>query len=237
MAEKVARHRDKMEVIYDPPHWEWLRHLRKQALSIMGALDAQGIRSMVHGSVARGDVDQRSDVDIFVPYVLPSYKVELALTMHGFEIYSRKIAQATPGHAPKGHIYLNVNESMSVTFPLVPFRTLEFEFYKFGGMLDFKGLKADKRVPGCTKTLMLMEPTPRGHFGSSIQGREAEVAKIVGINVDIVVERVRVLTRRDRIGRTGIFLLVALQKDESFEEVLKRLIDTNPIVRRRCVTK
>ena len=237
MAEKVARHRDKIRVIYDPLHWERLRYLRKQALSIMGALEAEGIRSMVHGSVVRGDVDLRSDVDVFVPYVVPSYKVELALSMHGFEIYSRKIAQATPGHAPKGHVYLDVNESMSVTFPLVPFRPLEFEFYKFGGMLGFKGLKAGKRVSGCTKKLMLVEPTPRGHFESSIQGREAEVAKIVGINVDIIKERVRVLTRRDRIGRTGIFLSVSLQKDESFEEVLKRLIDTNPIVRRRCVTK
>ncbi len=231
---KVARYSEKREVVYDSLHWELLSLLRRRTLDIIGALDSEGIRSMVHGSVSRGDVNPNSDIDVFIPYVIPSFKVELALAKHGFQIYSRRIAQATPFHAPKGHIYLGVSEKRSVTFPLVPFRSLEFEFYKFGGMIDLKGLEADIRVPGCTKKLMLVEPTSIGHFESAILQREVEVAKIVGINVDIIEERIRILTRRDRIGRTGIFLSVSVQKDHTFEEVLKRLIDTNPIVRRRC---
>lgn len=237
MDEKVVRYKDKLEVMYDPTHWEFLSYLRKKALEIMSALDAMGIQSMIHGSVVRGDIRAHSDVDVFVPFVIPSFKVELALTKQGFRFYSRKIAQATPGHAPKGHVYLDANENTSVTFPLVPFRPLEFEFYKFGGTLDFESIKADLRVPGCTKKLMLVEPTSRGHLESYIKGREADVAKIVGINIDIIKERIRVLTRRNQVGRTGIFLSVPLQDGEAFEEVLKRLIDSNPIVRRRYAEK
>ena len=67
---------------------------------------------------------------------------------------------------------------------------------------------------------------------SLVIGHEAEVARKVGVTVDIVRERVRVLTRRDRIGRTGIFVLAEVGKDETFESVMKSLIDTNPAIRR-----
>jgi hypothetical protein len=182
-------------------------------------------------------VNDDSDIDVIIPYVVSSHTVELALTMNGFEVYSRRIAQATPSHTPKAHIFLDSEEKQCVTFPLVPFRNLEFEFYRFGGFLELKDLREDKRVSGCDKRLMLIEPTSRGHFESPIEGREAEVAKIVGVSVDIVNERVRVLKRRGEVGRTGIVLSVDLGDGEVFEEVLKRLAESNPIVRRRLLKK
>ncbi len=231
-AEKPTRTLDRTENVYDTRHWELLKDLRQKALHVMQVLQEAQMPSIVHGSVARGDVDSYSDVDIVVPYVVPSHRVEVSLNMKGFDIYSRRIAQATPSHAPKGHIYLDPDEKMSVTFPLLDLRSLELDFFRFGGVIDIEQLKKKARVAGCTKKLTLIEPTQQGHVESLVIGHEAEVARKVGVTVDIVRERVRVLTRRDRIGRTGIFVLAEVGKDETFESVMKSLIDTNPAIRR-----
>jgi hypothetical protein len=52
-----------------------------------------------------------------------------------------------------------------------------------------------------------------------------------------VEERIRVLTRREKVGRTGIVFSRDLEEDEVFEEALKQVADTNPIVRRRLARK
>jgi len=231
-AEKPTRTWDQVEQRYNEAHWELLRTLRNKALAVMKALRDAQISSLVHGSVARGDVDSYSDIDVIIPYVVPSHRVEVSLGLSKFDSYSRRIAQATPVHAPKAHIYLDPQERISVTFPLLNLRSLELDFFKFGGVIDDELLKSDNRVPGCTKKLTLIEPTPQGHLESPVVGHEAEVAKRVGVSVDIVKERIRVLTRRDRIGRTGIFMLVDVGRDETFEEVMRRLVDTNPAVKR-----
>jgi len=56
------------------------------------------------------------------------------------------------------------------------------------------------------------------------------------ISVETVLDRVRVLTRRDKIGRTGLFIERELLPDETFESVLKKLADKKPEVRRRLRT-
>lgn len=229
--EKVE-HNNGIEIAYSPNRWELLRKLRKKALMIMTSLSSRGITPSIYGSVTRGDVDQGSDIDIILPYVLSSHTVELALAMKSIKIFSRKIAQATPSHALKAHIYLDADEKKCVSFPLVSFRSLELEFYRFGGILDLPSLKADRRVSGCDKRLMLIQPTVHGHIEFPVEGREVEVAKIIGASLEVVKERVRVLTRRKRIGRTGIVLSVYLREGEVFEDVLRRLAASNPIVRR-----
>jgi len=237
MAEKPVKYGEKVEVTYGSHHLNLFGKLRKRAITLMSVLAKAGYRAVIHGSVARGDVDVNSDIDVLIPYVTPSYKIELTLTNNQFEIFSRIVAQATPTHAPKAHIYLDPTEQVCVTFPLIDFRSLELEFYKFGGLLELDELKQDKRVSGCTKRLTLIEPTRNGHVESPVFGHEAEVARTVGVSIDIVKERVRVLTRRDKIGRTGIFLLATLERNEVFEEVLKRLIDTNPALRRKWLDR
>jgi len=222
-----------IEVIYDEAHWALLWSLRASAVKIMSALAARGIRSGIHGSVARGDVDPGSDVDMIVSEPVSSYSMELALTLAEFKFYSRRIAQATPSHTPKAHIYLDADEKLCVTFPLVSLRPLEHEFYRFGGYLELPQLLGRERVPGCDKRPFLIQPTTTGHVESPAKGREVEVAKILGVNPQIVQERIRVLTRRQEIGRTGIVVSQEVGEGETFEEVLRRLARSNPVVARR----
>ncbi|MBS7658318.1 MAG: nucleotidyltransferase domain-containing protein [Candidatus Bathyarchaeia archaeon] len=231
-ADKPIKLFDEIEVIYDSNRWILLKKLRDKAEKIMKVLQEAGLEAMVHGSIARGDVDAYSDIDIIIPYVIPSHKVEAALTLKNFIIYSKKMTQATPSHTIKAHLYLDPLEKVSVTFPLLPFKDLELEFYRFGGLASLKELITNIRVPGCTKKLTFIEPTLRGHKEFSIIGREKEVAKKLNISIEIINERIRVLTRRDKIGRTGVFLDKKLRLEESFEYALKELMDNNPAIRR-----
>jgi len=237
LAEKTVARADRTEHTYDGCHWKILEEKRRKALEIMGALEASGVQSAIHGSVARGDVQEDSDVDVVVPQMVPSYQLELCLTREGHKLFSRVVTQATPSHSPKGHMYLDPEETASVTFPLLKFKRLELEFYKFGGMLDLDAIRTGRRASGVTKRLTLVEPTERGHFESQVLGRESEVAKIVGVSPDIVKERARVLTRRDKIGRTGVFLVESLSEGEQFEEALKRIVESNPAVRREYLSR
>ncbi len=228
---------DGIEVRYDAARWTRLHDLQGKAVAVMEALATRHLSSAVFGSVARGDVTAKSDVDVILPDVTSSHAVEVALRLGGFHLYARRIAQATPGHTPKAHIFVDAMEETCVTFPLASLRPLEREFYRFGGFLPVDGVKAGHRVPGCDKRLMLIQPTSTGHTETSIVGREPEVARIVGVGVAIVGERIRVLTRREQVGRTGIVLARELMEGEVFEEVLTQVADANPIVRRRLARK
>jgi predicted nucleotidyltransferase len=229
----LGRTDERINVVYRDDHWQRLERLRAQAEGIMDALTSRRIRSAIHGSVVRGDVHRGSDVDVVIPYPVSSHSVELALDLAGYSIASRRIAQATPGHTPKAHVVLDALGRLSVTFPLLPLRSLELGFYRFGGYLELDGVRAGTRVPGCDKQLTLISPTRVGHEASPVVGYEGEVAKQVGVDVAVVRERVRVLTRRRKVGRTGVFLSVHLAADETFEAVLERVSATNPGVRRR----
>ena len=67
---------DAREIIYDNNRWELLRNLRLAAIRIMEKFEARRLFSIVHGSVARGDVDRNSDIDIFIPNSLSSFQIE-----------------------------------------------------------------------------------------------------------------------------------------------------------------
>ena len=94
-------------------------------------------------------------------------------------------------------------------------------------------LKKHMRVHGVDKRLMLIEPTPEGHIESGIVEREEAVARLLGISLNTVYDRVRALLRRDKVGRTGVFIERELSPDETFELALKKLADQKPAVRRR----
>jgi len=230
--EKVSPPGREREVVYTEDRWKLLAEKRRVASKLMEALARHGLASIVHGSVARGDVGPQSDVDVFVPYPAPSFKVELALEEAGFAALQKKIVQATPRHAPKAYLVLEPSEKVVVSFPLAKLTPRELEFYYFGGAVGLEELKSGVRKPGINKRLELIVPTPRGHYERSILGYEAEAAKIVGVSLETVMERVRVLTRRDEVGRTGVFVEKALPPDASFEEELERLRKENPAVRR-----
>jgi predicted nucleotidyltransferase len=200
----------------------------------MEALDKANLKSVVHGSIARGDVNKRSDIDVFIPYQASSFTVETFLERAGIPVNRRLIVQATPTYAMKA--YVELDENTSVSFPLMKMRRVEREFYRFSGEITLKCLREDLRVCGVDKRLMLIEPTSEGHSESAILGREEHIAKLLGISVETVLDRVHALSRRDEIGRTGVFVEKELSSDETFELALKRLAEQNPAVRRRLKT-
>jgi predicted nucleotidyltransferase len=211
---------------YDDEQWEILAELREKTKEIMEKLEKSGLTCFVYGSITRGDVSKSSDIDIVIPYQVPSYKVELAV---GAGI-QRELVQATPSMVLKGHIYLA--DTITVTFPLFKLRPREEEFYAWGGQLNLTQLVENVRVSGVDKRLLLIQPTETGHIERGVIGYENETAKIVGVNIETARERVRVLTRRDSVGRTGVYLTRVLETDESFESVAKILRDSDPALRR-----
>lgn len=226
MAKKPEVSHETKEVTYSRKHWNILKQLRTRAVSVMTELEASGVSPFVYGSVARGDVSSTSDVDITILSPVSSFRVELPFE----HIIRRELVQATPSMVLKGHIYLE-NEAV-VTFPLFRLRPREEEFYRWGGLLDGGALRDRIRVPGVDKRLILIEPTGAGHIESGVIGHEEQVAKKLGVSLGIAEERVRVLTRRDEVGRTGVYLTRVLHDNESFEEVAKELRDRDPALRR-----
>lgn len=231
MAVKPKRSDEYREVTYGSARWAKLKELRLKAVPVMAALASSHLHSTVHGSLARGDVKEGSDVDIFVAGLQGSFAVETALEKAKIPINSRLLVQATPNYAMKAHI--EIDETVSVSFPLMDMRRVEREFYRYGGEADLSQLQADVRVAGVDKRLMLIEPTETGHVESSIVGREEHVARLLDISAETVLDRVHALTRRDSVGRTGVFVKRQLGPDETFEGVLKKLVEANPAVRRR----
>jgi predicted nucleotidyltransferase len=231
MATKPLRRAERIEIVYQKRRWKRLRELRSKAVEVMEALDRSHINSIVHGSVARGDISAKSDIDVFIPDPSSSFIIESTFQREDLSINRRLVVQATPLYAVKG--YMEIDEQRCVSFPLVKLRPVERDFYKFGGQATLRMLKRDTRICGVDKRLVLIEPTPEGHIESSIIDREEAVARLLGISLNTVYDRVRALLRRDEVGRTGVFIERELSPDETFELALKKLADQKPAVRRR----
>ncbi|MEM1549289.1 MAG: nucleotidyltransferase domain-containing protein [Candidatus Methanomethylicia archaeon] len=231
MREKVIIKGDIRKVVYNQEQWILFSNLRSRAIKIMETLENNGLKCVVHGSIARGDVHKKSDIDILIPYPIPSYKLEIIIEENNLTVLNRKLVQATPSHVMKAHIELQDN--IVLTFPMMEMRRLEREFYKFGGEADLEDLINNIRKPGVSKKLLLIEPIEEGHIESPVIGREEYVAEKVGVSIDIIKERERVLLRRDKIGRTGVYFKYALKPDETFEDIFKKILDRNPAIRRR----
>jgi predicted nucleotidyltransferase len=210
------------KVVYDKLTWRILHEKRAVARRVMEALSSD-LPVFCYGSVARGDVNEDSDVDIVLLRNIPSYIVELALERSGLKPVCRRIVQATPHAVPKAFIYLDPEESIVVSFPLAKMTRQEEEFYRFGGMVSLDDIVEGRRVPGVNRRLNLVMPIPEGHLECSVVGREAEVARLLKVSVRIVEERVFMLKRREEIGRTGVFINYTLAEEETFEEALKKL--------------
>ncbi len=206
-----------MFVPYDEKRWKILKEKREKALKVMEKL--RNYSPIAHGSIARGDVREDSDVDIAILYPVPPYAVELLLGnySHGY------IIQATPMSTPKMYLCLDPKEEVVVSFPLAKLSPREVEFYAFGGQLDARGLREGKRVPGVDKRLHLILPKEGGHWEEPIIGKEGEVARLLGISVETVEERVRLLTKRREKGRTGVFIKIKFygSADEALYNALR----------------
>jgi hypothetical protein len=228
LKESVILQQGPIEIEYDLFRFEILRKLREEASEIQSKLEAG---SFVYGSLARGDVHPGSDIDIIILEEIDSFQLELNLGSGEVSPFEREIVQATPNHVIKGHIHLN--HYTTITFPLVGFSPVEEEFYRFSGICSGEDIAIGRRVTGINKKLICVEPTEKGHLEYSISDRKKEVAKLLGIGMDIIDERVRVLSKRTRYGRTGVFLKQTLKENDTFESRLRYLADRNYIVRKQ----
>ncbi|MFW9811226.1 MAG: nucleotidyltransferase domain-containing protein [Candidatus Thorarchaeota archaeon] len=226
MAKKPEILHELRQVYYDQDHWDHLSDLRENAIKTMRSIESMSVTPYVYGSVARGDISKSSDIDIIILHQVSSYRLELVLG----QSVKRELVQATPSMVLKGHIHLPRN--IVVSFPLFKMRPREEEFYRWGGIMDATGLESNLRVLGVDKRLILIEPTDYGHIEQGVIGHEVKIAKRLEVSTGIARERVRVLSRRDNVGRTGVYLTRNLDEDESFEEVAKQLQDSDPALRR-----
>ncbi|HRU81702.1 MAG TPA: hypothetical protein P5168_04035, partial [Candidatus Methanomethylicus sp.] len=74
--------------------------------------------------------------------------------------------------------------------------------------------------------------TEAGHYEVSAVGNATEVARAVGVSLETVEERIRVLTRRDAVGRTGVYFKEEVLDDETFEGKLAARAEEDPSLRR-----
>ncbi|MHA1947343.1 MAG: nucleotidyltransferase domain-containing protein [Candidatus Hodarchaeales archaeon] len=205
-----------------------LHRLRDKAKFYLVKLEERDIKAFVHGSVARGDVTDASDIDIFIPYKISSFRLDI---IDIFENVDRRIIMGTPNSNIKG--LLTLPENISVSFPLTPPTEREVEFYKFSGSVFLADIRANKYLPGVTKQLLLIEPANDGYWYSSILNDKKRAINCLKISQQMVDERIRVLLRRDKIGRTGKFLDHYLSPGDNFEQALDQLSSRNIIIRRK----
>ncbi len=234
--EKIAHQSDRIFVPLSNELYAYLHSLRKQAVEILALLESYSINGYCYGSLARGDVTFHSDIDIALLYPIKTFYIEMLIPEleKKFGVVTKKITQATPFYTPKASIEFSHN--IEIAWPLVPPSSRDIEFYKFAGMTSKDELQAERFTPGVNKKLLLIEPDFKeqpGYWSSSILGKEHLVAKKLKVSLDIVKERVRVLTKRDQTGRHGIFLHEILLPQESFQEAIHRIALKNPYFRKK----
>jgi len=228
---KPLKVKDKALVKYSREHWDILKKKRIKATKLLQAFRRRGLVGYVNGSVARGDVHRDSDIDIVFLHPVPTFMVEDAIYAEKFHVSHKEIVQATPSSTPKAYIYLD--EETCIHIPLGHFTPREEEFYRFGGIVSLKELLNDVRVPGVNKKLLAIIPVEEGHVEFSVIGVESYVADILGISVDTIYERVKMLLRRDEKGRTGVFIKKILPADANIEEEARKLARSCPSFRKR----
>ncbi|MEZ0393579.1 MAG: nucleotidyltransferase domain-containing protein [Desulfurococcaceae archaeon] len=231
-ARRVRRVPEYREVVYSEEHWALLGRLREEAMRIMEVLASAGFWPVVHGSVVRGDVHEDSDVDVVLLTPVQPYVVEELASRRGLSIVSRRLVMATPASTPKVYFYLDHEGRRTISVFLGKPSKAEHDFYFFSGIADLEELRRGARKPGVNKELVLIVPTARGHVEMPLKGNEHYAARLLGADIQAIIEREEVLSRRDEVGRTGVFLDVEITPEETVEEALDRIARSNPFLRR-----
>ena len=226
--EQILRHYYH-RVIYTKEIWSLLESKRNRAKVLLEILAK--FNPFIYGSIARGNVHKESDIDIIITQQIPSFQIEFTLNQNGFENYFREIIMATPQDSIK--LYIHLSELECITIPLTKLDRKSEEFYKFGGKINLDQLNNNIRVPGIDKRLVFIKPNQHGHEEFSIIDNEAIAVKELGINIGTLLERKKVLLRREKHGRTGVFFKRNLDFHETTEAVLKEMANKKPIIRKK----
>ncbi|WP_338599606.1 nucleotidyltransferase domain-containing protein [Sulfolobus tengchongensis] len=214
-----------MQIEYTKEHWQILSQKRTTAIEVLNLLKRYGMEGFVYGSVARGDVNEKSDIDVIV--FNPNY-----IILDTLKVHHKYIIQATPNSVPKAYLSFDEEEKIVVSFPLGKLRRTEIEFYAFGGMIELKGLLENKRVAGVNKKLMLIIPTREGHMEIQLDGNEDYASKLLKISLDTIMERKNLLLKRSERGHSGIFLRYDLDGNESIYDAFNKIYKTNKFFKR-----
>jgi len=212
-----------------------LQQKRERSKTLLEMFVKEGLNPFIYGSIARGDIHNDSDIDMVLIQSIAPYQIEIILEKNGFKNYFREIIMATPADTLKLYIYLN--ELESITIPLSKFNKKSSEFYDFGGKINLNQILNSIRVPGINKRLVLIQPTSDGHEEYSIIGNENLAAKQLSVGINLINERKRVLLRREKFGKTGVFLKRSIGVGETTELVLKKLSNKNTIVRKKLLQR
>ncbi|MHA1989504.1 MAG: hypothetical protein ACW981_05190 [Candidatus Hodarchaeales archaeon] len=202
--------------------------LRRETVTWMEQL--RQFHPFCYGSIARGDVELTSDADIIIDPT-PTYKYEEILKEKWL---SRTLVQATPNQGPK--VVYEFPNNISLSVPITDLSQRESEFLNFGGKLSLPKFQNGEYAIGINKRLMLVEPQDKKGFSFkyiSVKSMPIHlVARKVNIGVGIILERIRVLSKRDEMGRTGLYLQHSLQPGEQPEKALKDLMKEKPALRK-----
>lgn len=222
-------------VKYSENHLKLLQQKRERSKTLLEMFAKEGLNPFIYGSIARGDIHNDSDIDMVLIQSIAPYQIEIILEKNGFNNYFREIIMATPADTLKLYIYLN--ELESITIPLSKFNKKSSEFYDFGGKINLNQIINRIRVPGINKRLVLIQPTSDGHEEYSIIGNENLAAKQLSVSINLINERKRVLLRREKFGKTGVFLKRSIGVGETTELVLKKLSNKHTIVRKKLLKR
>ena len=222
-------------VKYSENHLKLLQQKRERSKTLLEMFVKEGLNPFIYGSIARGDIHNDSDIDMVLIQSIAPYQIEIILDKNGFNNYFREIIMATPADTLKLYIYLN--ELESITIPLSKFNKKSSEFYDFGGKINLNQIINSIRVPGINKRLVLIQPTSDGHEEYSIIGNENLAAKQLSVSINLINERRRVLLRREKFGKTGVFLKRSIGVGETTELILKKLSNKNTIVRKKLLQR
>ncbi len=222
-------------VTYSENHLKLLQQKRERSKTLLEMFVKEGLNPFIYGSIARGDIHNDSDIDMVLIQSIAPYQIEIILDKNGFNNYFREIIMATPADTLKLYIYLN--ELESITIPISKFNKKSSEFYDFGGKINLNQIINSIRVPGIDKRLVLIQPISDGHEEYSIIGNENLAAKQLNVSIDLINERKRVLLKREKFGKTGVFLKRSIGVGETTELVLKKLSNKNTIVRKKLLQR
>ncbi|MCS7143343.1 MAG: nucleotidyltransferase domain-containing protein [Aigarchaeota archaeon] len=217
-------------VRYTESHWRTLHSKRERALEVMETFAKYGFEPVLYGSVARGDVTERSDVDVFLQAINNPSVAETIVERELGGFVARSVVQPTPLHTLKGYIY--IDELTSVSFTFSEMRRSEIEFYDVAGRVSLSDLRRGVRVAGMNKDLKVILPVEDGHVEFPADQDHDVAASLIGVDPSVIRERVTVIRRRRELGRTGLFREIYIDVSEDFGTALMQLMSGGPRRRR-----